>query len=97
MQSPLRAIELSSNAEGSIALSSMALTREMVVSSLLEKPSNISSLSLISQPFNILSEGIPLALEYLTSLELRCTVWLVPWMPHFFVGSVHFFTFDHLR
>jgi hypothetical protein len=74
MQSPLQAIELSSNAEGSIALSSMALTREMVVSSLLEKPSNISSLILVSQPFNILSEGIPLALEYLTSLELRCMV-----------------------
>ncbi|KAJ7912973.1 hypothetical protein B0H13DRAFT_2005651 [Mycena leptocephala] len=74
MQSPLQAIELSSNAQGSIALSSMALTREMVVSSLLEKPSDISSLILISQPFSILSEGIPLALEYLTSLELRCMV-----------------------
>ncbi|KAF7341026.1 hypothetical protein MSAN_02088300 [Mycena sanguinolenta] len=71
MQSPLRALELSSVGAmlTPIPGPSMEMTRVMVVSSLREKPSHISHLLLVAQPAAILCEGIPL--DKVTSLELR--------------------------
>ncbi|KAJ7660753.1 hypothetical protein DFH06DRAFT_379510 [Mycena polygramma] len=72
MQSPLRVLELGTFELGTLHSSDtsrMALTREAVISSLSDKPSHITRLVLVDQPFSILSEGLPLL--HLTSLELR--------------------------
>ncbi|KAJ6474431.1 hypothetical protein C8R47DRAFT_1221150 [Mycena vitilis] len=72
MQSPLRVLELGTFELGTLHssdTSKMALTREAIISSLSDKPSQITRLVLVDQPFSILSEGLPLL--HLTSLELR--------------------------
>ncbi|KAJ6569268.1 hypothetical protein B0H19DRAFT_692554 [Mycena capillaripes] len=72
MQSPVRALELGTFELGTLYSADtgkMALTREAVVTSLSGKPSQITSLTLVDQPFSILSEGIPML--HLTKLELR--------------------------
>ncbi|KAJ7193126.1 hypothetical protein GGX14DRAFT_593196 [Mycena pura] len=70
MQLPLRALELGSMDAMSNPTPgpSMEMTRAMVVSSLREKPSQISHLILVAQPVTIFDEGIPL--DKLMSLEL---------------------------
>ncbi|KAJ7193144.1 hypothetical protein GGX14DRAFT_593264, partial [Mycena pura] len=70
MQSPLRVLELSSVGSmlNPIPGISMEMTRAMVVSSLREKPSQISHLLLVAQPVTIFDEGIPLG--KVTSLEV---------------------------
>jgi hypothetical protein len=72
LQSPLNAMELGTYEPGTLFSTDtgkMAATRETIVSSLSAKPNQLSNLILVDQPFNIISEAIPL--EHLTSLELR--------------------------